>query len=73
MTDSLTKYQVSKYEYVRIIEYRVGELLNNFPPLITLTKKCVDPITIARREYDAGVLNYFLKRGDKLYNVDCKE
>lgn len=55
------KTKLTKYEKARIIGTRAMQLANNAPPLVDVGEE-VDPVKIAKLEYEAGVIRIYSVR-----------
>jgi len=53
---------ITKYERTRILGLRATQLANNAPPFVTLPDSILDPLTIARMEYDAKKIMMIIRR-----------
>jgi DNA-directed RNA polymerase II subunit RPB1 len=53
--------KLTKFEKTRVIGTRATQLANNAPPLIDIGDE-INPLNIAIKEYEAGVLNLYVKR-----------
>lgn len=56
-----TVMKLTRFEKARIIGTRATQLANNAPPLVDIGEE-VDPIKIALKEYEAGVLQLYIIR-----------
>jgi DNA-directed RNA polymerase subunit K/omega len=54
-------HKITKFEKSRIIGTRATQLSNNAPPLVDIGTE-IDPVKIALKEYDAGLLDIFIIR-----------
>lgn len=54
--------KLSRFEMARIIGTRAVQLSNNSNPLVDVEEGEIDPIVIATKEYDAGVLDLYIIR-----------
>lgn len=54
-------YKITKFEKARIIGTRAMQLSNNAPPLIDIGEE-IDPLNIAKREYELGILQLYIIR-----------
>jgi len=55
------RVKITKFEKARIVGTRATQLSNNAPPLIDI-EDVVDPVSIALKEYESGVLDLFIIR-----------
>lgn len=53
--------RITKFEKARIIGTRSTQLSNNAPPLVDIGTE-IDPVKIAKMEYDAGILQLYIIR-----------
>ncbi len=56
-----SKVRITKFEKARIVGTRATQLSNNAPPLVDIGNE-IDPIKIALKEYEAGVLKIYAIR-----------
>lgn len=61
-----TVYKITNFEKARLIAIRAHQIANNSPPLVDIDDimdvEEIDPIKIASREYDAGILPLYVIR-----------
>ena len=62
--------KLTKFERARIIGTRATQLANNAPPLVDVAGE-IDPVNIAKMEYQAGVLDLYIVRkfADGTYQI----
>lgn len=61
LTNEVTKIKITKYEKARILGTRAMQLSNNYPPQVDIGDD-TDFLSIAMKEYDAGVIPLFILR-----------
>ncbi|GBE55755.1 MAG TPA: DNA-directed RNA polymerase subunit K [Euryarchaeota archaeon] len=54
--------KLTRYERARIIGARALQISMGAPPMIKVSKNSVDPITIAIKELDVGIIPMTVKR-----------
>lgn len=59
--ETISPIKITRFEKTRIIGTRATQLSNNAPPLLPLAGE-IDPIVIATKEFEAGVLKIYVIR-----------
>jgi DNA-directed RNA polymerase subunit K/omega len=55
-------YPLTRYEKARVIAERAEQIASNDPPLVEIEPGMVDALSIARAEFDQGVLPLLVQR-----------